>query len=168
MDPAELPDPLATGIALASVRNVAGALVPTQGRFATDQGHTGRLLAPDGRYEHAPLRRVDVDTADILVLKATARVLGDPAAPDAVRDGLENGRAKATSTAAELAAYAARLAALLDQADDADATMLRDRLADVDPAADVVLTHEEEAAYQKTADRLNAAWQGGGLGRLLY
>ncbi|SEH01761.1 hypothetical protein SAMN05444920_12210 [Nonomuraea solani] len=99
-------------------------------------------------------------------MKATARVLGDPAAPEAVRDGLENGQA--TSTAADLAAYAARLAALLDQADDPDAMMLRDRLADVDPVEDVVLTRDQEAAYQAIADRLNQAWQGGGLGRFLH
>ena len=88
----------------------------TQGRFAADRGHIGRLLAPDGQYEHAPLRLVDVDSADVLVLKAAARVLADPAALEAVRDGLENGRAQAT--AAELAAYSARLAALLDQGND--------------------------------------------------
>ncbi|GAA4054331.1 hypothetical protein GCM10022214_01360 [Actinomadura miaoliensis] len=36
----------------------------TQG--ASSAGYTGRLLAPDGRYEYLPLRTVEVDAGDVL------------------------------------------------------------------------------------------------------
>ncbi|MEV0589664.1 hypothetical protein [Nonomuraea sp. NPDC050310] len=98
LDPGELPDPLAAGIALASVRSLWEVLGPTQGRQAVDHGRSARLLAPNGRYEHAPVRLVDVAVADVLVMAGLARMLADPAAPAIVHDGLEDGRATTGAT----------------------------------------------------------------------
>ncbi|MEV4016838.1 hypothetical protein AB0J35_40725 [Nonomuraea angiospora] len=90
VEPGELPAPLAGGAALKALRRLAAVLAPTQGERAIKVGTTGRLLAPHGRYEFAPLRLVDVDQADVQVLAAAARVLGDPHAHELVRDGLEH------------------------------------------------------------------------------
>ena len=64
------PPPLACGQALEAVRRTWDAVAPTQGERAAAAGRTGRLLAPDGRYEHAPLRLVDVGQADVDALAA--------------------------------------------------------------------------------------------------
>src|SRR5690348_14925924 len=50
------PPPLANGAALRAVQRIWATVAPTQGKRARAAGHTGRLLAPDGRYEHMPLR----------------------------------------------------------------------------------------------------------------
>ncbi|MEV4363001.1 hypothetical protein [Nonomuraea sp. NPDC049625] len=77
VEPGELPAPLterrrAGGTATTSDRPRAHA-----GRARHQEaGTTGRLLAPDGRYEFAPLRLVDVDQAGVQVLSAAARALG--------------------------------------------------------------------------------------------
>jgi hypothetical protein len=72
------PPPLAGAQALAAVRRIWDAVAPAQGERAAKAGRTGRLLAPDGRYEHAPLRLVDVGQADIDALAAAAAVFGTP------------------------------------------------------------------------------------------
>ncbi|MEV6154722.1 hypothetical protein AB0L53_30720 [Nonomuraea sp. NPDC052129] len=71
-------------------------IVHAAGESDPEAGTTGRLLAPHGRYEFAPLRLVDVDQADVQVLAAAARGLGDPHAHELVRDGLEQGRRPST------------------------------------------------------------------------
>ncbi|MFI7455440.1 hypothetical protein ACIBQX_48835 [Nonomuraea sp. NPDC049714] len=152
----ELPAPLAAGAALNALRRVWDAIAPTQGERATKAGRTGRLLASDGRYEFVPLRLVDVEAADVDILAAAARVLGDPSASDAVREGLEEGRA--SMPAGELVMRAAQLAGLLDLADTDDTELLRERLAAAGPADDVVLTETEEQAYRRTVDRVNGMW----------
>ena len=72
-------------------RRIWNAVAPTQGERAAKAGRTGRLLAPDGRYEHAPLRLVDIGQADVDALAAAAAAFGDPHAPDHVRQALEHG-----------------------------------------------------------------------------
>lgn len=56
-------------------------------------------------------------------------------------------------------------AGVLDLADTTAAALLRERLAqydrDADPAADVVLTSDEERAYQETVARINQMWSQG-------
>jgi hypothetical protein len=160
-----LPAPLAGDVALEAVRRLWGQVAPSQGRRAVEAGLTGRQLAPDGRYEHVPLRAVDVEQADVEILAAAARALGDPRAVDAVRDAAEQVAAAFSSpmsgpyrTGAELVARVAQLAGVLDLADTEQARLLRERLAAADPAVDMVFTRAEEAAYQATAGRINAMW----------
>lgn len=85
------PAPLAGQQALAALRRIWDALAPTQGDQAAAAGHTGRLLAPGGTYEHLPLRLAGVDLADTAVLAAAAAIFGDPHAPGHVRLALEHG-----------------------------------------------------------------------------
>lgn len=65
----ELPEPFADDQALTAVRNLWAVLRSTQVRPAASPG---RLLAPDGRYEHVPLVAVQVAAADLEVLGQTA------------------------------------------------------------------------------------------------
>jgi hypothetical protein len=73
-----LPPPLAGQAALQATRRLWAALAPTQGDRALQAGRTGRLLGPDGRYEHLPFRLAEVDPAD---------VAGDP-----IRRGIRSAR----------------------------------------------------------------------------
>ena len=73
-EPLRLPAPLADRVALAAVQRLLTALAPTQSRVAG----RGRLLAPDGRYEHAPMTALTLPAADIDLLSATAAALGHP------------------------------------------------------------------------------------------
>ncbi|MEU5869793.1 hypothetical protein ABZ815_52135 [Nonomuraea sp. NPDC047529] len=167
VEPGELPAPLAGRVALEALQRLGEAIAPTQGERAVKAGTAGRLLAGNGSYELVPLRLVEVDQTDVDTLAAAARVLGDPHAGQAVRDGLEDGRA--SLPAGELVKRAAQLAGLLDLADTDDTTMLRERLAAATPADDVVLTGAEEDAYRRTVDRLNAMWAlGDPLARFIY
>lgn len=115
-DPAAAwPAPLAGGRALQAVRRIWDAVAPTQGERAAKAGLTGRLLAPDGRYEHMPLRLAEIDQADVGALAGAAAVFGDPHAPSHVRaalehgaeiaygDGQEEARTRLVMTAAQLA-----------------------------------------------------------------
>ncbi|MFB4271473.1 hypothetical protein [Nonomuraea sp. GTA35] len=163
----EAPEREAGRAALEALRRLGEAIAPTQGDLAIKAGATGRLLAGNGRYEFAPLRIAEVDQADVDILAAAARVLGDPHASQAVRDGLEDGRADLP--AGELVKRAAQLAGLLDLADTGDTVMLRERLAAAGPTDDVVLTRLEEDAYRRTVTRLNAMWAlGDPLARFIY
>ncbi|WP_157255078.1 hypothetical protein [Nonomuraea typhae] len=156
IEPGELPAPLSGRQALAVLHRLWDAVAPTQGQKAVQAGLTGRQLASDGRYEYLPVRLVDVDPADVVALAELARLLGDPHAPDVVRDGLENGRAQ--MPAGELVMRTAQLAGLLDLADSPEGELLRERLALAGPADDVVFTVEEEAAYKTLVTRTNAMW----------
>ena len=74
------------------LRRIWDALAPTQGDQAGGLcGHTGRLLARGGTYEHLPLRLAVVDPADVAALAAAAAIFGDPHAADHVRLALEHG-----------------------------------------------------------------------------
>lgn len=169
-EPLRLPAPLAGRVALAAVRRLLTALAPTQ----SQPPHEGRLIGPDGRYEHAPLTVISVPAADIDLLSATAAALGhpglDPDIADLVNDhagelGRDNGRADRT----ELASLLARLAGLLGLACTDDIRLLADRLGASPPGADCVLNDAEEAAYVRTADRMNHMWAHGSvIDRYLY
>ncbi|SFF94642.1 hypothetical protein SAMN05216574_13518 [Blastococcus tunisiensis] len=86
-EPLPVPAPLADRVALAAVQRLLTTLAPTQ-----SQGPgRGRLLAPDGRYEHAPMTALTLPAADIDLLSAAA--LGHP--------GLDSDIADLVSTFAE-------------------------------------------------------------------
>lgn len=136
-------------------------------------GRTGRLVAPDGRYEHMPLRLADIDAADVAALAAAAAVFGDPRAPDHVQEALEHAAGLAYSTGDDkgrtrLVMTAAQLAGLLDLAPDRDTEILTALIEDAGPG-DVILSSSGEAAYQRYATRANAMWSlGDSLARYLY
>lgn len=157
-EPLVLPAPLADRRALEALRRVWDAVARTQGRRAAEAGVTGRMLGPDGRYEHVPLRLVDVDQADVDALSAAARALGDPRADDDVRDALDQTAGAYGIEPAELVATAARIAGLLDLEPTADSRLLAGLLAGAGPADDLVLDAAGEAAYQRLATRFNAMW----------
>jgi hypothetical protein len=168
------PAPLAGQQALAVLRRIWDALAPTQGDQAVAAGHTGRLLAPDGTYEHAPLRLVSLDPADVAVLAAAATVFGDPHAPGHVRLALEHGadiayHACDDQACARLVTSIARLAVLLDLAPDQDTEVLAALVGAAGPGQDVVLSAAGEGAYQRYATRANRAWTSGDpIARYLY
>ena len=125
-----LPPPLAGRAALEATGRLSAALAPTQGDRARQAGRTGRLLGPDGRYEHLPFRLAEVDPADVAALAAAARELGSPSAGDAVRDAVEAGADMAygshdQTSCEQLVMRAAQIAGLLDLAETTDTTILR-------------------------------------------
>jgi hypothetical protein len=166
--------PLAGGQALAALRRIWDAVAPTQGDWAVAAGRSGRLLAPDGKWEHMPLRLVCVADSDVEDLAAAAALFGAPDAPEHVREAPGNGadiacRASGDEACTRLVATMARVAGLLDLAPDRDTEVLAAVLAGVDPGADVVLSVAGEAAYWRFADRANGMWSGGDpLTRYLY
>jgi hypothetical protein len=169
-EPLRLPAPLAGRVALAAVRRLLTALASTQSRPPGD----GRLLAPDGRYEHAPLAVLTLPVADIDLLSATAAALGHPGLAPDVADlvgtfaGQLGGGYRRTDRTG-LVSLLARLAGLLDLAPTDDTRLLTARLRTAPPGADCVLTDAEEAAYARTADRMNQMWaHGSGIDRYLY
>jgi len=143
------------------------------GERATSAGCTGRLLAPDGRYEHAPLRLADVDQADIDALAAGAAVFGRPHAPAHVRQALEDGAGLAYHDSGDhartrLVMTAAQLAGLLDLAPDRDSELLA-ALVEGQAEAGIILTPDGEAAYQRYVTRAHRMWTlSDPLARYLY
>lgn len=173
-EPLRVPAPLADRAALAAVQRLLTALAPTQ----SQESGCGRLLAPDGRYEHAPMTALTLPTADIDLLAATAAALGHPlghprldadiaelVAAHAAQ--LPGGYRRADRT--ELVSLLRRLAGLLDLAATDDTRLLTARLRVTPPGADCVLSDAEEAAHARTADRMNHIWaHGSGIDRYLY
>jgi hypothetical protein len=171
--PLRLPAPLANQEALAAVQRLYAALKPTQ---SLGPEH-GRLLSPDGSYEHAPMSVLVLPAADIVTLSATAQALGHPALDPDVADLVVDftrslavdpyARERASRT--EFVSRLARVAGLLDLAPGLDTQLLVARLAANPPGLDLALTDAEEAAYRRTADRMNMMWaDGSGIERYLY
>ncbi len=165
-DPDDLvvhPAALGGGVALQALRRVADTVRPTQTDPDTWTG--GRLLGPDGRYEHVPLRFVRVRAADIDALSAAAAALGEPVRTEAVTDALRLHAGhrpqdrQFPNPDAALVALAARVAGVLDLEWTRDAELLRARLdRPLGAAGDVVLTAAEETAYQRVITRFNRMW----------
>src|SRR3954452_5203054 len=158
-----LPAPLAGGVALAAVRRLAEALQSTQ----CPGPERGRLLGPDGSYEHTPLSVLILRSADIDILAATARALGRPGLePDLVdvltayADRFANQLAGRCAPAdrAEFVVGIAGLAGLLDLAPTEATQLLVARLSASPSSLDLALTDAEEAAYACTIDRMMAMW----------
>lgn len=171
-DVLRLPDPLAGRVALAVVQRLAAALRPTQ---SLGPEH-GRLLGPDGRYEHAPLTVLELPTGDVEVLSATAAALGrpglDPDVADVVQtyaEDLGGVHRVPGSGRTELVSLIARLAGLLDLAPTEDTELLTARLSASPADVDLALTEAEDRAYARTVDRMNAMWaHGSGIDRFQY
>ncbi|SDY74128.1 hypothetical protein SAMN05661080_04458 [Modestobacter sp. DSM 44400] len=169
-EPLRVPAPLAGRVALAAVQRLLTALAPTQSR----RPGCGRLLAPDGRYEHAPLTVLTLPAADINVLSATADALGHPRLNPEIADlastfaeQLGSGYRRTDRT--DLVSLLARLACLLDLAPTDDTRLLIARLRATPPGTDCVLSDAEEAAHARTADRMNHMWaHGSSIDRYLY
>ncbi len=165
-DPDDLvahPPALGGGVALQALRRVADTVRSTQTNPEASTG--GRLLGPDGRYEHVPLQFVRMRAADIDALSAAAAALGEPVRTEAVTDALRlhaGHRAqdrKFPDPDAALVALVARVAGVLDLEWTRDTELLRDRLEQPDDAAgDVVLTVAEETAYERVVTRFNRMW----------
>jgi hypothetical protein len=168
--PPRLQAPLANRVALAAVQRLLTTLAPTQSRGA----ECGRLLAPDGRYEHAPMTALTLPAADIDLLSATAAALGHPGLHPDIADVISTFAEQLTSgyrrvQSAELVSLLARLAGLLDLAPTDDTRLLTARLRATPPGSDCVLSAAEEAAHARTADRMNHIWaRGSGIDRYLY
>ncbi|CCG05696.1 hypothetical protein [Blastococcus saxobsidens] len=150
-EPLRVPPPLAGRIALAAVQRLLTALAPSQSRGPG----CGRLLAPDGRYEHAPMTALILPAADIDLLSATAAALGHPRLDsdiaelvDAHAEQLADTYRRADRT--DLVSLLARLADLLDLSPTDDTRLLSARLQGTPPATDCVLSDAEEAAHART------------------
>ena len=169
-EPLRLPAPLADRVALAAVQRLLTALAPTQSRAAAQ----GRLLAPDGRYEHAPMTVLSLPAADIDLLSTIAATLGHPGLDPDITDlvnahaeQLNLGYRRTDRTA--LVPLLARLASLLDLAPTDDTRLLTARLRATPLGTDCMLSDAEEAAHARTADRMNHIWaHGSGIDRYLY
>ena len=158
-----LPAALAGGAALGALYRVADAVRPGQTDPETSSGP--RLLGPGGAYEHTPLRFHELAAGDVDALTGAARALGDPRRGEVLTDALAPDGDPDTAAAA--VARTAQLTGLLDLAWTEDAARLRGRV--LGGVGDVVLTGQEEAAYQRTVGRLNGMWAlGSGADRFGY
>lgn len=159
-DGAELPAPFTNGQALAALQDVADALRPTQSR--DDKSPVpGRLLAPDGRYEHLPLRFVRIAAANLDVLDHAAQVLAGPGAEGDLAEALDEHAEANRTTPAELAGSLSRAVSVLALPWDNDVRVVHEAVTVHPSMADVVLRPDEEAAYRRVADRINRLWSYG-------
>jgi hypothetical protein len=156
-----VPDPLAGGVALGAAVRIAWAVAPTQ---SARRRVLPRLLAPDGRAAHAPLRFFEVDPQDLAVLGVSAAVFGRALLPGSGQGELaavltDHARGCDTTPGA-LVVQLARLHGLLDLEWTDDVALLHARIASAGPV-DVVLSSAEEAAYRRTVERFDAMWAAG-------
>lgn len=175
-EPLDLPAPVARRRALDALNHVQAVISPTQTRTGRP-APTGRLLGPDGHYEHRPLRLVRLTTDDLAVLAATAAVLGQALATDPHGEVAEALTAGAHAAAGEygpsprpvdLVEALSRIHGILDLAPTQDSTRLAELVA-TSGDHDLILTADDEAAYTRTADRFNAMWAlSSSLDRFLY
>jgi hypothetical protein len=170
-EPLRLPAPLtADRVALGAVQRLLKALAPTQSLGAG----RGRLLAPDGRYEHAPLTALTLPATDIDLLPATAAALGHPGLDADIAEVVDAHAGQLGDTyrwagRASLVSLLARLAGLLDLAPTDDTRLLTARMQASPPRTDCTLSGADEAAYARTTDRMNRMWAlGSGIDRYLY
>lgn len=175
-----LPAPLAGDLALAAFQRlwrdvVAAERAEGRGRLLApaDAGRPGLLgAAGAGHYEHLPLHLAELPDDDVTVLAAVVRALGAPNAPEEMAEALSSAAVAADQPQLDSSAVVTRLAqlvGLLDLAWTEDAELLAPRLAEVAAGRDVVLDPAEEAAYQRTANRLNSMWSlGSPVERFLY
>jgi HPt (histidine-containing phosphotransfer) domain-containing protein len=165
-DPPTWPPSLADGAAADALVRIAAALRPTQG---PDDGP--RWFAPHSRYEHAPLRFVDVEQADLDTLAAAAaamdRALHRTGAPDLAK-ALESAAAAADVTAVDVVMTLVRLHGLLNLASTRDVEQLHAAAAAAG-SRDLILSSAQEDGYQRTVARLSGMWAlGDGLEHFLY
>jgi hypothetical protein len=149
--------PLASRAALEAVRSLWDALAPSQGERAR-KACLGTVYAPDGRYEHLPLRLVDVAVADLEVLAATAKAFAAPTDPYGVVADIVTGFGRDQLHGEDLVMRTAQLAGVLDLQADDDSRALEQALAATGPTCDLTFTAELEQAYGAFVDRFNHMW----------
>jgi hypothetical protein len=173
--PAVLPEALAGRAALGAVQRLLDAIGPSQ-TLVDERGAeleprlvgagAGRVLGPDGDYQHRPLRLVQLELDDLALLSAAAAALGlalalDPHSElaDAITAGAEAAGIgyRPPPAPTEVVAGLARVLGLLDLETTADTMLLTARLESA-AGADVVLTRSEELAYERLATRFNGLW----------
>jgi hypothetical protein len=154
---AQLPDPIAGRAALDALDNVYDAVRPTQ---SEDEANPvpGRLLAPEGRYEHMPVRFVRIAGEDLSTLEHAAQVLLTAAGETA--EAIEQ-HARANGVhRTELVGSVSRLISVVGLAWDEDVRLLWSA---VEPHAgrDVALSADQEQAYQRIGGRIIRLWSYG-------
>lgn len=166
--PYRLPVPIGDRVALEAYHRVQDVLAHHR------RQPRGRLLGPDGRYDHLPLLLVDLPVEDLEVLDAALQALNRALAGDEpdlaeVLVDLADGWGAWKTTPADLVGDYSRVLAVLTLAPDDDTRLLVDRLTSAVAGADVTLTITEEAAYQRLATRLNLLLAAGDpITRYLY
>jgi hypothetical protein len=163
--PYQLPGPIADRVALHAYHRVQDVLARHR------RQPRGRLLGPDGRYDHLPLLLVELPDADLEVLDGALQALNralaghEPDLAELLADVADAWR----TTAAELVGDYSRVMAVLALSPDDDTRRLAGRLAARATDDDLVLTMAEEAAYQRLATRLNLLLAAGDpIARYLY
>lgn len=166
-EPWRFPAPLADRTAVDAMDRVADAVRAQSTTWWQDNPEGPWLYAPDGRYQHTPVRGVLIDPQDLATLEAAVHTCmraltpgaaqGDPALADLAEvigqvelDDDHIGQQPPITGRQALDALA-RLVALLDLAPDADTQTLTTLV--TDQATDIVLTEQQEAAYQRMANR---------------
>jgi hypothetical protein len=126
-------------------------------------------LAPDGRYEHVPLRPAPINQTDLAAFCATAEQLSDVGGWGVIAEAVEAAvRYLPMKSGGELLNQAVRLCRLLSIQPATATGPAWDRLTSPS-SCDTVLTHHEEIAYQRLVDEITAAWcPGDRLSRWLY
>jgi hypothetical protein len=151
--PYRLPAPIADRVALEAYHRVQAVL----GRQRRQP--RGRLLGPDGHYDHLPLLLVDLPDEDLEVLDGALQAFNRALAgqePDLTELMVDlDGWGAWDMTPANMVGSYSRLLAVLTLPPDDDSRRLVDRLTTTAAGADLVLTVTEEAAYQRLATRLN-------------
>jgi hypothetical protein len=148
--------PLARGAALEVVADAAAALAALhriRAALTAAVAEGPRVLAPNGRWEHAGLRLVRLDSADLDLLRAArldlTRALLTPSRADLLR-GLSGGEAAPTALVGALA----RALSATDLAPDEDTAALTDALRGVAAGDDIRLTAQQEESWQRLAHRV--------------
>ncbi|MEV7602960.1 hypothetical protein AB0O91_36900 [Kitasatospora sp. NPDC089797] len=124
------------------------------------------LLAPDGRYEHAPLYAATVAQADVdrlaeLLghLRRAAYGAGDTGDLDQILQLTASYRSEHQRQVGveDVVQSVAAAIAVLQQQPDADTELLLAVVEPAEPGTRIVLTDQQEAAYQRVIDRFTAA-----------
>lgn len=167
-DDVTLPEPFARRSALVALAEVGDAVRPTQSRDEREPV-PGRLLGPDGRYEHLPLRFVRIPATHLEVLEHAAQVLADRGAHHDLADAVEQHAEANQVSAASLVGWLSRAVSVLGLPWDDDVRTLWGAVIAHPSTADVVLSDAEEQAYGRVAGRINALWSyGSGIDRFLF
>ena len=146
-----------------TVRNLLRGISPSQGSKAK-RARLGKIFAPDGKYQHVSFRVVVLDGVDIARLRTAAAELQDPRIRAALHDVLRDppmDHELGTDGVNRVDGLIRRvkcLADLLALERDTDSDLLTSLISAPDRGEDLILTPDQEAAYQRTATRINDAW----------
>lgn len=162
------------GFDAGAVRTAVAVLWGVASRAATDADAVGsggpvgsaRLLAPDGRHEHEPIRFAAVDAAHVGVLRGAVAACTSPSGDLewALESAVERWRAR-PGHEVDVTAPLRSLAAVLQVLTMADEDVAVLRAAMADPAnrrsnGDVVLPRAAAAAHGRVADRITSTFYG--------